>query len=151
MAMQCVEHILKKEGYAKEKSTPGSALFGRGSKAARLLAGGLSGRQEFRLTSTAEGELTLLSLQATAWVMIGGAMAIAKMRKELARLGELILSKLGRGDAPESLPPDALGRFAPLFTGREPGSKHGYQALIIAVMLALGFGSLILIRMLRGE
>ena len=140
--LQYIELLLTPEGYVKETDTTDGIIYGRGNKASRILGGGLSARQEFRLTSKRDGDLALLCLRGTASLATAGAIGISKMRKELARLGGVILSRLAPSASPESVAPEALGRFAPIMTGRQPDRGGEYLMVIILVLIAAAAGGL---------
>lgn len=132
-ALERIVQVLRSEGYQRENSWPGSQVYGRGSKTGRFLAGGLSSRQEFQVSTQPDGELTLITVQGTATVVTAGALGISKARKELARLSGLIMGHLGPCPDPKEVRP-ALGRFASIMTQR-PAGRAGEYAMVIILML----------------
>ena len=135
-ALQRIDRVMRSEGYAKEKETPDETRYGRGSKAGRILGGGLSGRQEFRVTVGKGAGVVLLCVRGTASVASAGALGISKMRKELARLSELILEQFAPCPGPEDLAPEDLGRFAAVMAGRG-ARRTGEYVMVIVIMLVV--------------
>jgi len=135
--LQQIDQVLCSQGYQKEKDTPGELLYGRGSKAGRILGGGLSSRQEFRVTSEADGGLVLVTIRGTASVMKTGALGISKMRKELARLSGLILTQFPPCPRPQDAPPGDLGRFAAVMTAPDRGRANEYVVMIVVILIVV--------------
>ena len=133
-ALQQIDQALRSESYQKEKDTANDILYGRGSKAGRILGGAFSSRQEFRVITDRDGDLVLLCVQGTATVASAGAIGISKMRKELARLGALIMSRFAPCPDPQDVAPEDLGRFGDVLA-RRPAGRESEYALVIVVML----------------
>lgn len=134
-ALQQVDRVLRSEGYDKEKDAADRQLYGRGSKGGRILGGGFSSRQEFRVTVDRDGNLTLLSVQGTATVATAGSIGISKMRKELARLSGLILGQFASSPEPQTLAPEVLGRFGNVLTQRPSGRGSEYAMVIVIILI----------------
>jgi len=131
-----IDQIFAAEGYELEEKHPGVAVYGRGSKTARFLGGGLSGRQEFRATVEAGGDLVFICIAGTASVLSAGAMGVSKMRKELARLEGCIRAQVGDAPGPAAVDPQSMGPFAQRMTPKRR-SKAGQYAVVIIVMLII--------------
>lgn len=141
-ALRQIVHVLESEGYSKEKDMSDGGLYGRGSKGGRFLGGGLSSRQEFRVTTIRQGGLALIAVKGTASVADAGAMGISKMRKELARLVALILPRFGFSPEPHEANPEAMGPFLEIMIGSEAGRGSEYAMVIILVLTAAVAGGL---------
>ena len=133
-ALQQIDQVFLSDGYEKEKDKANVMIYGRGSKGGRILGGGLSSRQEFRIIVENDSDLVLLCIQGTASVATAGAIGISKMRKELARLSDLILSRFAPCPDPEDIAPKDMGRFGRVLA-RRPMGRGGEYTMIVVIML----------------
>ncbi len=137
-AMGHVDGVLADQGYEREATAPDGvvAVYGRGSSGARILLGGFSGRQEFRVTEDTDGDLVLITIAGTASILTAGALGVSKMRKELARLNECMAAELGAAPDAPAVADEELGLFADRMKSGKVKSRAGEYTLIIIVTLA---------------
>jgi hypothetical protein len=135
-----VHQMFTGQGYVLESRTQQGNLYGRGSKAGRLLAGGLSGRQEFRASVRAGGDKVLLTMANAASALTGGAIGVAKGRKELERLIAILTAGTPASPDASTLPPQALGPFTHemLAGDKNRGLQYALVVVIVIVFAIIG-------------